>query len=406
MAENLSSPHDRDTAHSAAASALGYIYQCRLALVHALRKLATGRSFRLSIETLDDVVFDDDGEAVELLQAKHHISGAANLTDSSPELWSTLRIWCEALSAGTLPEDAMVYLLTTSAAPDGSAASYLGPVDRDEAAALQRLSAASTTSTNQTNAAAYAAFRNLTTQQRNDLIKQATVFASAATIHDLDDELREILFFAVAREHLDSFLQRLEGWWFRRVILHLGQDGDRILGDELESKQAELREQFKRDQLPIDSDIMTASIDASGYQDMVFVHQMRLIEISSRRIVLAIQDYFRAFEQRSRWMREELLLVGELDQYESRLVDEWERLFEQMRDELGHGAAESAKRTAAQSIFKWVESGMHPPIRGGMQEPTIARGSYQMLADGQRVGWHLDFRDRLAALLASAEGES
>lgn len=406
MDETPLSPHDRDTAHSAAASALGYIYQCRLALVHALRKLATGSSFRLSIETLDDVVFDDNGDAVELLQAKHHISGAANLTDRSPELWSALRVWCEAISAGALPEDAMVYLLTTSTAPDGSAASYIGSVGRDEAAALQRLSAAATTSTNQTNTAAYAAFRNLTTQQRNNLIKRTTIFAAAATIHDLDDDLREILFFAVAREYLESFLQRLEGWWFRRVILHLAQDDDQILGDELESKQAEIREQFKRDQLPIDADIMTASIDASGYQDMVFVHQMRLIEISSRRIVLAIQDYFRAFEQRSRWMREELLLVGELDQYETRLVDEWERLFEQMRDELGDDAAEDAKRAAAQSVFKWVESGMHPPIRSGMQEPTIARGSYQMLADGQHVGWHLNFRDRLAILLAPTEEES
>ena len=146
MDETPLSPHDRDTAHSAAASALGYIYQCRLALVHALRKLATGSSFRLSIETLDDVVFDDNGDAVELLQAKHHISGAANLTDRSPELWSALRVWCEAISAGALPEDAMVYLLTTSTAPDGSAASYIGSVGRDEAAALQRLSAAATTS--------------------------------------------------------------------------------------------------------------------------------------------------------------------------------------------------------------------------------------------------------------------
>jgi len=406
MAGILPSPHDRDTAHSAAASALGYIYQCRLALVYALRRLATGKSFKLSIETLDDVVFDNDGAAVELLQAKHHISGTASLTDSSPELWSALRVWCEALTSGALPQDALVYLLTTSSAPNGSAASYLGPLDRDEAAALQRLSAALTTSTNQTNTAAYSAFRNLSDQQRKDLMKRTTIFASAASIHDLDDELRQVMFFAVAREHLDSFLQRFEGWWFRRVILHLSQNGDHIHGDELESKQAELREQFKRDQLPIDSDIMTASIDASGYQDMVFVHQMRLIEVSSRRIVLAIQDYFRAYEQRSRWMREELLLVGELDQYESRLVDEWERLFEQMRDELGDDAAENAKRTAAHSIFKWVESGMHTPIRGGMQEHTIARGSYQMLADDLRVGWHLDFRDRLAALLASAEAES
>ena len=57
---------------SAAASALGYLYQFRLALVCALRRVSKGEEFQLALETLDDVVFEKNGEPSAILQAKHH----------------------------------------------------------------------------------------------------------------------------------------------------------------------------------------------------------------------------------------------------------------------------------------------------------------------------------------------
>jgi hypothetical protein len=119
--------------------------------------------------------------------------------------------------------------------------------------------------------------------------------------------------------------------------------------------------------------------------------------------VHAIRNYYRAFEQRSRWVREDLLLIGELERYEERLIEEWDLHFEQMRDDLGDDAAEEAMRQAAQSLYKWVESGSHRFIRPGVTEPAIARGTYQMLADDLRVGWHLEFLDRIKRLLDITE---
>ena len=62
--------------YSAAPSALGYIYQVRYALLESLRRLRKGQDFVVAIETLDDVVFEQDGEAPELLQTKHHVNSA------------------------------------------------------------------------------------------------------------------------------------------------------------------------------------------------------------------------------------------------------------------------------------------------------------------------------------------
>jgi hypothetical protein len=112
------------TPFSATASAVGYLFQCRYALLESLRRLRRDDQFMVSIETRDDVVFERDGEPPDLLQTKHHVKKTANLTDTSPDLWKTIRIWCEGLINGNIPDGATFFLITTAEAPKGAAASY------------------------------------------------------------------------------------------------------------------------------------------------------------------------------------------------------------------------------------------------------------------------------------------
>jgi hypothetical protein len=377
----------------------------RFALLESLQRLRKGQDFIVAIETLDDVVFEQEGKAPELLQTKHHVNTAADLTDGSIDLWKTLRIWCEGIQAKDVQTGTLYFLVTTAKAADGNAAHYLKPGEnRNPDTAIERLNSTAYSSTNQTNATAYQAYRGLTDDQRKELLRNTFVVDGAPHIIDLNPELKEVSYGFAPSKFLNSFLQRLEGWWFRRAIQHLiDKNATPILSAELDSETASLREQFKEESLPIDHDIMSASVDASGYQDRLFVHQLRIIEVGNTRIFHAIRNFYRAYEQRSRWMREDLLYIGELDQYEDRLVEEWDILFQQMRDELGEQASEDAKKAAAQTLYKWVETGSHRGIRMGVTEPSIPRGTYQLLSDAQRVGWHLDFKERLRRLLEDQE---
>ncbi|SYZ72199.1 conserved hypothetical protein [Candidatus Zixiibacteriota bacterium] len=389
---------------SASAPTLGYFYQCRYALLEALRRLPSGDRICVSIETLDDVVFETDGTPIDILQTKHHINSAGNLGDASIDLWKTLRIWVEGQSDGSIPLGARFFLITTSLCSEGTAVAYLRPTGRNVSAALERLRATATTSTNQTNAAAYQVFRELENNDQVRLVESITVLDSSPSIGQLDDDLHQAIFHAVERQHLGSFLQRLEGWWFQRVIKHLLDDEALpILGEELEAEESHIRSQFRQDNLPIDDDIMQESVDATGYLDRIFVEQLKLIGVNQNRILSAITNYYRAFTHRSRWIRENLIYVGDLERYERKLIEEWDVMFQQMRDELGNSAAENAKTRAAQQLYKWIEAGSHIQIRPAVTEPAIARGTYQMLADGLKVGWHLEFRDRLEALLSGVE---
>ena len=393
---------------SAVDATLGYLYQVRSALLWTLRRLKTDPEFLVGIETLDDVTFETTGgEPTDLLQTKHHKSGTGSLTDASPDLWKTLRIWFEGRQSGEVGPQSSLFLITTASAPTGSAAWQLRASPHDIQAAQHALTAAATTSTNQANAKAYEAFLAVELSERLDVLGKVTVLDAAPSVIDLDSELTQEVYWAAGREHHAAFLQRLEGWWFRRVLHQLSNaTTDRIASAELEAQMSDLREQFKQQALPIDDDLLEFSLDETtreAHEDSTFVRQIELTKAGKRRIATAIRDYYRAFEQRSRWLRDDLIVGMDLHKYEKRLVEEWELTFEAMRDELGDSATADAKEAAARKVLEWAEQTLFP-IRPNVTEPFVSRGSLHMLSDELRIGWHIDFRDHLAHLLATGTG--
>lgn len=399
---------DNTNKYTAVDSALGYLYQVRSALLWTLRKLKDEPDFLVGVEMLDDVSFENTGgDSWELLQTKHHRNAKASLADASSDLWKTLRIWFEGAISGEIPTTASMYLVTTGEAAVGSAAFYLRAANRDVRAAATRLDATAQSSTSAANRPAYAIYVTATPEQRQALLSRVTVLDAAPTVDDLGYELRREVFWAVDKEHHAAFLDRLEGWWFRRVLEQLNSDsGNRIGSVEVEAQMSDLREGFRQESLPIDDDLLEFSLDEAtraAHENSNFVYQLDLAKAGKRRVAAAIRDYYRAFEQRSRWLRDELVVDLDLRRYEKRLIEEWDLVFESMRDELGDAPTDLAKEEAARSVLAWAERAcIH--IRPRVTEPFVCRGSLQILADELQVGWHPEFRDRLAHLLVSEEG--
>ena len=393
---------------SAVDATLGYLYQVRSALLWSLRRLKAEPEFLVAIETLDDVAFEKiDGDPTDLLQTKHHRTGIGSLTDASPDLWKTLRIWFGGRASDQVPVTANLYLITTGIAPDGTAASRLRASSRDVATAQQALDATVSSSTNKANAAAYQAYLSVSSSDRTSILERVVVLDAAPSAADLDGELRQEVYWAAGREHHSVFLERLEGWWLRRVLHQLtNMSTDRIGSVELESQMSDLREQFKQEALPIDDDLLAFTLDdatRAAHEDSIFVRQLELVKAGKRRIAAAVRDYYRAFEQRSRWVRDDLVVGMDLHKYEKRLTEEWELVFEAMRDELGDTATDEAKEIAARSVLALVER-TTISIRPNVTEPFVSRWSFHMLADAMEIGWHPEFRDRLARVLQTKEG--
>lgn len=390
---------------SAVDATLGYAYQVRCALVHALYHARNGEEFEVGIETLDDVTFTaNSGEPLELLQTKHHLTTKSSLTDAAVDLWKTLRIWIEGRTTGAIPASAKLFLLTTATASAGSAAAKLraDPGKRDPIAAAASLNATALTSENAQNKPAYTAYLGLTQLDQTALLAQVIVVDAAPNISDLDEELRRQVRWLAPKDNEDAFLQRLEGWWFRRVLKQLTKEMPLIESTEIDLHMEELGEQFKREALPIDDDILAMELNEAlqeSCQGRLFVKQIELVSDNSRRIGFAIRDYLRAYEQRARWLRQDIVLGLELEKYERRLVEAWECVYENVRDELGNSATEEAMKVAGRSLLQWADTNLIP-IRLNVNAEFVSRGSLHMLADEGRVGWHPYFRERLAALLS------
>jgi hypothetical protein len=378
----------------------GYLYQIRYGLVLAVNEARSGRSVKISIEALDDVAFEPDGTPTELFQLKHHLNQAASLSDMSPDLWEALRVWMQ--EAGT--ED-LLHLVTTSVAPDASAAAFLRPGPHDTVEADARLEAACHASTNTALRSTMDDYVALSRSDRLQLLERVTVLDSQEPAADIGDTLRDAVRWATSAPLADAFVNRLEGWWLERCVSQLA-GGDRIGTDEVANKIDELREQLRDDNLPIDD--VDALIEeffpegATAHIDRTFVLQLRLIDVGERRLLLAIRDWMRASAQRSRWTREQLITPRELQRYERRLVEEWEQHYAAMADELGSTAAAARLKAAGKRLYALACQSMNIRPRDRCDEGFVLRGSYHILADDTRVGWHRDFEDLLTQISSGA----
>ena len=185
---------EAQSVHSAAQSAVGYMYQARLALLEALRYAYRDSGIEIAVEKLDDVSFEKDGGALELLQTKHHLKKSGDLTDSSVDLWKTLRVWAETTKADpSLPGRTRFALVTTAQAPTGSAASYLRPAEagsRDPVKAEAILLKAGGASKNTALAKAITAFTVLTPEMRSALVAAIEIIDRAPLIADMESSDR------------------------------------------------------------------------------------------------------------------------------------------------------------------------------------------------------------------------
>ncbi|MEU9504815.1 ABC-three component system protein [Micromonospora sp. NPDC048170] len=382
----------------ASASALGYLHQLRFALLASVREHMNGVNWHVSVEVADDVeVISDENKRWQL---KHRAAGT-RLTDSSADLWKTLRIWSIAVKNREVDlSKTRFILLTTGEISAGSAAHYMQDESRDVESAIKLLAAAEQKSKSKDAKKNFDAFNALTGEEKRALLARISAVGESLNIDQTRTELLRLCGLAVGRAKAEPFLNRLEGWFNQRSIeLMRAPTAAPIDGIEFDEHFTDLQQQFRAENLPIDDDVASLTATRLEYEHRAFVQQLCLIGIKSRRIELAVRDYLRAYTQRSRWSRESLLLPGEISRYERLLTEEWAAHFAEMEEELGLSAAEDEKVKAARKIYEWVDKVARMPIRPECREPFVTKGSFHMLADEQLIGWHPDFEARLISLL-------
>lgn len=397
---------------SAGEQGLGYIYQARLALLHLLQLPEDTAVF---LEKDDDLDFVDSVGGKSLASLKHKAVGD-RLTDLSTDFWKSVNIWLARYKRdGRAASNLRFFLFTTGTV---SADSFLArllpdhPVASGDAATLTMLAdAALAKSKSQLISPIATAFNELSDSEKQDFLERILILDGSPRIGDIPATIRDKHMRSIRREHREFVFERLEGWWTDAVIKQLtGARTEGIFGYEVSDKLSNFAEEYKADNLPITfrGKVPAGEIDTEA-DTRLFVAQLREIGISSNRIRSAILDYYRAFEQRSAWARENLLVSGEVEEYEDRLADEWNRYKDVAFEKVKEDSAEDALREAGATLYNWAEfeTGKIESlrIRARVTEPYVLRGSLHILADAApepRVYWHPRFLDRLGKVLGVA----
>ncbi|MBN2751350.1 MAG: hypothetical protein JXQ84_01455 [Rhodospirillaceae bacterium] len=397
---------------SASEQGLGYIYQARLALSQLLQLPEDTAIF---LEKDDDLDFIDGSGGKSLASLKHKAIGD-RLTDLSTDFWKSVNIWLVRYKRdGRAASNMRFFLFTTGTVSPGSFLSLLLPdqsnASRDAETLTKRADAALAESKSKLIVPIATAFNELSEPEKQDFLLRILILEGSPRIDDIPALIRNKYMRSIRREHREFVFERLEGWWTDAVIKHLaGARPEGIFGYEVSDKLSNFAEEYKADNLPITfrGKLPADEIDTDT-DPRLFVTQLREIGISSNRIRSAILDYYRAFEQRSAWARENLLVLGEVEEYEDRLIDEWGRYKDVAFEKLKDDSAEEALCEAGTTLYNWAEfeTGKIESlrIRARVTEPYVLRGSFHILADSipnPKVYWHPRFLARLGKVLEVA----
>ena len=397
-------PDDTVNKFAAGKQALGYIYQSRLALLHLLQ---LPENIGVHIEKDDDLDFIEEGGRKSLASLKHKSVGD-RLTNLSTDFWKSVRIWLERYNTDHKLESSLrFFIFTTSEVSENSFLKFFLPYTNcDDFSPIVKIADSKLVkSTSKIIIPIKTDFDLLNEDEKSDFLSRIVIFDNSPRIDEIPDVIIDKCLRTVRREFRQTVFERLEGWWNDLVIkLLTGIRSSEIYGFEISDKLSAITDEYKTDNLPINFRNSKPKGDISPEEDnRLFVMQLREIGIKPNRIQNAIYDYYRAFEQRSSWARENVLFEGEVEEYEDRLVSEWERYRDVVFEDIDDQTANDILISTGRELYKWAELNTDSlRIRERVSEPYVVRGNFHILANYRpkpRIYWHPLFLENLNNIL-------
>ncbi len=395
------------SSHNASGQMVGYLYQVYSALLLILARESI--SDGLSIEKFDDIAFTHGNIPIDLIQTKHQIYNKGSLADTSIDLWRTINSWCDTIKKNKINISTTQFtIITTADAPQGSAAYFLSDNNlRDTKKATTKIQKAAL-GIQQTTQSYRNNFLSLNPQQQEKLVENIYVFDSAVHILNCREKLKKHLKLSILPSNIETACDQVEGWWFQKAVKFLcSEQNTYITQEEVIIKIIEIANSYSINALPIfDAENKPDNINAETEKNKVYIQQLELITNSARTIERAVLNHYKATCHRSRWLREGLLYHDDIENYDKQLQDEWERLFEFYKEKLEalDNVTNKNKKNYALELYKEIEE-LKIFIRSGTPHSFIMRGSYHTLADKLKVGWHINFYEKLSSQLLEDSNE-
>ncbi|MGG7539767.1 ABC-three component system protein [Rhizobium sp. Nf11,1] len=394
---------DSTNAHSADASALGFLFQAQ----YALLRLWNETSFEavVYLETLDDVVLEANGQTI-LEQLKHSLSAKPDaITVASVNVWKTLKAWIDVLPSLDLPKTLLHLVTVADISPTSPLKVLLDETEdrddllaalQDEARRVIRERAEADAKgvkplPHAKRAPGCEAFLKLSENLQAEILSRVRIKPGQQNIRHIEDELAKRLTSVLAKDQSHVAALMVE-WWNRQIIhAHCGKRDKAIHRFELVKRHMEIVADIEHDNLV---DYFAADLPPDTYRSHHMVeNQISLVGGTESWLQRAVTNEWRARESRSRWSTENPSWRERISKYDDRLAEEWSYKHVDMCEECG-GQSEEVKKTKGRELLRWSfydAPDKIEPIASSVTTPSYIRGTYHVLSIDGRVGWHPDY---------------
>ena len=380
-------------------SALGYYYQSLYALVHLLN--SNEDTEEVLIEDLDDVVVKNiEKNSFSLKQLKHKQN--SSITISSKDLWSTLRIWCEY----TLLKDIRnisFHLITCSKMSNENILNVLRNESLDRTKLIELLNKeairvieerAQTVQNKKPHSERYhgcEAYIKLDENNKKMLLDRILIIPEEFNINETEAQVSgSNLLLVCPPDSRPLITKNLIEWWDYQVLLQMRNERSEIKKIELQQKIMEIIQEIELEQISNsygEREPLNWENELTGN----IAKQLEIIGLGTIQKKHAMINYWQARKQREEWLEEDFPLVNEkVKKFDKNLFNEWEFLFGEKTENRTFNT-EGECIECGKEIFNWSFHTAHesiPKISKNWQDKYLVRGSYQILSDTLKVGWH------------------
>jgi hypothetical protein len=343
---------------------------------------------KVSMEYVDDIAIHGPDGTLILEQCKSALKSNP-IADGSVELWKTFATWATLCSeSGVDPKTTTFRLYVCTSNEPGALAVQLHEAKSDQQAAdvLDKIAGRVTPKNAQT-----ASSEKITqlTSYDGALIRKIICNFELIVGTDPLDGIRTTLRATIPDDHIDDFANAALGRVSDQVAA-LIRDGETPIIDSnsfVQSFQAYVRKYNWIGVLPPSIEPPTVEIvDGIVRAAPRFVQQLKAIEVEHEVLLRAAADFMQSEADRTHWAAEGVIVEESI----SELDDHLERSYSLHRSEVADTQSHLSEAGRGRTLYN--RCSRVPGALEGRQVPTyFVPGSYNILANDLRVGWHPEF---------------
>ncbi len=377
----------------------GYLFQP----VRALYWLAKGDGgTTVGIETEDDVtVLKEDGGKIREQDKSSIQAGVWPYGDKSHALWNTLCIWVRAIKAREVDvEKTEFFLVTNKKIPEGSLVEEMSEAnDSDKITkCLERLKTVRRSIKKKSQVwGKVEEVLNSETILLRKLIEHISCDRCVSSIGEKEKQEIISALRLTDREKHDDIINSLLGW-ISRTVLSLWNNGKPgwIRRDSFDNQLEAIRNVHRRRRVRASParKLEVSKRERRTQEGEIFVKQVEIIRVDDDVAYDAVTDFVRFGKEKLRVAQEGNVTEEDWEGFDENLMDQWKNVsgIEKTKEY-------RTQEIMGQAIYHQTMARKVSHVGELETESYLVRGGYHNLANDLLVGWHPNYKEKLAKFL-------